>query len=80
MQFFFQTGAFNQGSGQPGLVNQLQTSVLVPYFNRVLWLLVRSLSFFVIGQEGPNILETVVNNAFTVDEESFLWDAVYWLG
>lgn len=80
MQFFFQTGAFDEGTAQPGLVNQLQSSALVPYFNRVLWLLVRSLSLFVIGQQGPNILETVVNDAFRVEDEALLWAALPWLG
>lgn len=62
LQFFFQTGAFaSPGVPQPGLVNQIQSSALAPYFNRVLWVLVQSLSLFVLD-DGPNILETVVGN------------------
>lgn len=62
LQFFFQTGAFSAtGVSQPGLVGQMQSSTLVPYFNRVLFLIVQSLSLFVLD-EGPNILETVVGN------------------
>ena len=62
IQFFFQTGAFSaSGVSQPGLTNQIQTSALAPYFNRVLYLIVQSLSLFVLD-DGPNILETVVGN------------------
>ncbi|HRV93389.1 MAG TPA: CvpA family protein [Anaerolineae bacterium] len=61
-QFFFQTGAFSaSGVNQPGLTSQIQSSTLVPYFNRVLYVIVQSLSLFVLD-EGPNILESVVNN------------------
>lgn len=64
-QFFFQAGAFEAtGVAQPGIVGQLQSSALIPYFNYILWLLVRSLSLFVFD-EGANILEVVVNRAFT---------------
>ncbi|MCB9078744.1 MAG: CvpA family protein [Anaerolineaceae bacterium] len=64
-QFFFQTGAFSTtGVNEPGITNQIQTSTLIPYFNRVLYIIVQSLSLFVLD-EGPNILESVVNNVFT---------------
>ena len=46
-----------------GIVNQLQTSTLIHYFNRVLFLVVRSVSVFVFIP-GPNILETVINQVF----------------
>ncbi|HMQ51064.1 MAG TPA: CvpA family protein [Anaerolineae bacterium] len=79
MQFFFQTGAFEQGNAQPGLTGQLQSSALVPYFNRVLWLLVRSLSLFVLGVEGCNILETVVDTC-NAQGEALLRHLIEWLG
>jgi hypothetical protein len=61
LQFFFQAGAFEAGNvSQPGFVGQLQSSTLVPYFNRVLRLLVQSVSLFVI-ESTPNILQVVVD-------------------
>jgi len=66
LQFVFQvdvTEAAGVSVPGSGLVNQLKGSTLVAYFNRVLWLLVRSVSFFVIDS-GPNILEVVINRVF----------------
>jgi hypothetical protein len=62
IQFF--TGAFEAGGvARPGLVGQLNSAFLVPYFNRVLRLLVLSVSLFEIWPE-PNILEQVVDKVF----------------
>ena len=44
-----------------GLANQLQGSFLGPYFNRVLWLLVKSLELFVLDP-AADILQKVVSN------------------
>ena len=69
-QFTFQvnvndvTGISVPGSG---LINQLKSSALIGYFNRILQLLVESVSFFVIDSivgPGPNILESVINRVF----------------
>jgi uncharacterized membrane protein required for colicin V production len=69
-QFTFQvnvtdvTGISVPGSG---LINQLKSSALISYFNRILQLLVESVSFFVIDSivgPGPNILESVINRVF----------------
>ncbi len=46
-----------------GMAVQLKSSGLIHYFNRVLFLLVTSLSYFVIDS-GPNILEVVINRVF----------------
>jgi len=64
-QFFFQAGAFEAGGvSRPGIVGQLQSSALTPYFNRVLRLLVQSVSLFVI-ESTPNILKVVVDRIFS---------------
>ena len=54
------TGATVPGAG---LAIQMQTSQLIHYFNRILWILVRSVSFFVFDS-GPNILEVVIDRLF----------------
>ncbi len=62
-QFSFQVEVSNVpgvGVSGRGMANQLQGSALVPYFNRVLWLLVQSLSFFVLDPSA-DILERVVD-------------------
>jgi hypothetical protein len=65
IQFFFQTGAFTAGGvSQPGIVAQVQSSALMPYFNRVLRWLVLSVSLFVI-ESTPNILKVVVDRIFS---------------
>lgn len=62
LQFFFQVDVSQAGAvavpGQ-GLVNQINTSALVPYFNQILLYLVKSLDLFVFGDE-VNILKRVV--------------------
>ena len=64
LQFTFQVDVSTvpgvQVSGQ-GLVNQLRGSALVPYFNRVLWLIVQSLSLFLLDPSA-DILQKVVEN------------------
>ena len=63
-QFSFQIEATNVpgvGASGAGMANQLRSSALMPYFNRVLWLLVQSLSLFVLDPSA-NILEKVVAN------------------
>lgn len=73
LQFTFQVNVADVAGGVgvsvpgSGLVNQLRSSVLISYFNRILQLLVQSVSFFVIDSvvgEGPNILENVINKVF----------------
>lgn len=62
-QFTFQVDVSVPGGSVSGagIANQLKGSFLVPYFNRVLWLLVQSLSLFVLDPDA-NILERVVAN------------------
>lgn len=68
LQFFFQAGAFAAGGvSAPGMVGQIQSSVLAPYFNRVLRVLVVSVSLFVLD-DTPNILEVVVQNVVAPTE------------
>jgi hypothetical protein len=73
LQFTFQVNVSEVAGGVgvnvpgSGLVNQLRSSVLINYFNRILQLLVQSVSFFVIDSvvgDGPNILEGVINRVF----------------
>ena len=73
LQFTFQVNVSDVAGGVgvnvpgSGLVNQLRSSVLINYFNRILQLLVQSVSFFVIDSvvgDGPNILEGVINRVF----------------
>jgi uncharacterized membrane protein required for colicin V production len=66
LQFFFQvdvteaTGVSVPGSG---IVNQLQSSTLVPFFNLVLFYLVKSLDLFVFD-DSANILSRVACAVF----------------
>ncbi len=64
MQFSFQVQIDNvlgveSGVSSQGISNQLRGSTLVPYFNRVLWLLVTSLKLFMFDP-GADILSRVV--------------------
>jgi uncharacterized membrane protein required for colicin V production len=68
-QFFFQEAVFNAqtpaGSlSAPGLAGQLRSSTLVYYFNQILWVLVQSVSLFVIDKDA-NILQSVVDFVLT---------------
>jgi hypothetical protein len=66
MQFFFQVNVNDvAGVSVPGsgLVAQLRTSSLVPFFNRVLYYLVISLDLFVLDDRA-DILKRVVCTAF----------------
>jgi hypothetical protein len=58
-----QDAVFQAGVPRPGLARELQQSYLIGYFNRVLWLLVQSLDFFLFDR-GNNILKTVVLKIF----------------
>jgi hypothetical protein len=64
LQFTFQIDAASVGgvevSGR-GVANQLRSSALVPYFNRVLWLIVQSLSLFLLDPSA-DILQRVVES------------------
>jgi hypothetical protein len=60
LQFLFQDAVFQAGVPRPGLARELQQSTLIAYYNQVLRLLVRSVSFFVIDS-APNLLEVVVD-------------------
>jgi hypothetical protein len=64
LQFFFQVDVtqVTGGTGR-GLVAQLTSSSLVPYFNNVLFFLVRSLDMFVLD-DSADILKRVVCTAF----------------
>ncbi|MCG3208300.1 MAG: hypothetical protein FOGNACKC_01903 [Anaerolineae bacterium] len=62
LQFFFQVDISQAGAGQ-GLVNQMNSSTLVPQFNQILLYLVKSLDLFVFGDE-VNILKKVVCTVF----------------
>ena len=64
-QFFFQDAVFNArtpaGSlSAPGLASQLRSSFLIYYFNQILWVLVKSVSLFVLDKNA-NILQSVVD-------------------
>ncbi len=66
MQFFFQVNlAENSGASATGqgLVVQMQSSSLMPYFNRILWLLVKSLDLFMLDKSA-DILKNVVCTVF----------------
>jgi uncharacterized membrane protein required for colicin V production len=54
------TGATVPGAG---IAVQMQSSQLIHFFNRILWVLVRSVSIFVLDS-GPNILEVVIDRLF----------------
>jgi len=62
-QFTFRVDVSVPGAGVSGqgMANQLHSSFLVPYFNRVLWLIVKSLSLFVLDPKA-DLLERVVSN------------------
>ena len=70
LQFFFQVDVTGVPGGGAvpgvGLVNQIRTSVLVPFFNRVLLFLVQSLDLFVLD-DSATILKQVVGGAFGGD-------------
>jgi len=66
MQFFFQVNlAENSGASATGqgLVVQMQSSSLMPYFNRILWFLVKSLDLFMLDKSA-DILKNVVCAVF----------------
>ncbi len=59
-QFFLQINAVEAGgTAGRGLANQIASSALVPYFNRLLWLLVQSVDLFVLDKNA-DILKQVV--------------------
>jgi hypothetical protein len=59
-QFFFQVDVTGVGVPGSGLVAQLRSSSLVPFFNRVLYYLVVSLDLFVLD-DSADILNRVVS-------------------
>lgn len=65
MQFFFQVDVTSVPGGGAGLglANQMTSSLLVPYFNRILLFLVKSLELFVLD-DSADILNKVVCTAF----------------
>lgn len=63
-QFFMQinvTGA--AGGASVGMGNQIASSTLIPYFNRLLWVLVQSVDIFVLNKNS-DILKQVVCQMF----------------
>lgn len=64
LQFFFQVDVTQVAGGTGrGLVAQLTSSSLVPFFNNVLFFLVRSLDLFILD-DSADILKKVVCTAF----------------
>lgn len=64
-QFLFQDAVFGAqlpagDLSTPGLATQMRGSTLLYYFNRILYILVQSVSLFVLDRDA-NILQTVVN-------------------
>ncbi len=69
MQFTFQVNVSAvPGTGvtvsNVGMTNQIRTSFLMPYFNQVLWVIVKSLELFVLDPTA-DILSNVVANLTT---------------
>ena len=63
-QFFLQVNVADAGGGAGrGLANQISGSSLIPYFNRLLWLLVQSVDLFVLDKSA-DILKKVVCQVF----------------
>ena len=63
-QFFLQVNVAEAGGGAGrGLANQISSSSLIPYFNRLLWLLVQSVDLFVLDKSA-DILKQVVCQVF----------------
>ena len=59
-QFFLNINVAEAGGGAGrGLANQITSSTLVPYFNRLLWILVQSVDLFVLDEKA-DILKKVV--------------------
>jgi hypothetical protein len=64
LQFFFQVDVTQvTGSTGQGLVAQMTSSSLLPFFNNVLFFLVRSLDLFILD-DSADILKRVVCTAF----------------
>ena len=64
-QFFLQINVTEAaGSASVGVGNQITSSTLIPYFNRLLWVLVQSVDIFVLNKNS-DILKQVVCQMFS---------------